>query len=301
MATKPKDRYASCRALADDIERWAADEPVSAWREPVSRRLLRLLTRHRTGVTAAGAAVLVALAGTGAVLAVRTRANADLKLANSALASANQKVTRSNADLQAANERKQARFGLALEAIKTFHTGVSRDILLKEKAFEGLRKRLLASAADFYGKPDAPGSERLDLLRGLLDLGGAHQRIGELEPARAAFEESLKLVDQLPSKIDSKSARVLLGRCHWNLAAVEIEASHPDRAIAAEMKASMIQQQLVDEYPKDLPPMVDLVNTDLSTGYNVLNIVSWGQKGVPKAADARNARPFACLMTSVPP
>ena len=28
MATKPEDRYASCRALADDVERWMADEPV---------------------------------------------------------------------------------------------------------------------------------------------------------------------------------------------------------------------------------------------------------------------------------
>ena len=30
MALKPEDRYATCRALADDVERWAADEPVSA-------------------------------------------------------------------------------------------------------------------------------------------------------------------------------------------------------------------------------------------------------------------------------
>ena len=40
MATKPEDRYGSCRALADDIERWMADEPVTAWTEPRTRRLL---------------------------------------------------------------------------------------------------------------------------------------------------------------------------------------------------------------------------------------------------------------------
>ncbi len=34
MALKPEDRYLSCRALAEDIERWMADEPVTAWREP---------------------------------------------------------------------------------------------------------------------------------------------------------------------------------------------------------------------------------------------------------------------------
>ena len=32
--SKPEDRYASCRALAEDVERWMADEPVTAWPEP---------------------------------------------------------------------------------------------------------------------------------------------------------------------------------------------------------------------------------------------------------------------------
>ena len=82
MALKPEDRYASPKALADDIERWMADEPVTAWREPWARRARRWARRNRTAVTAAGAAVLVALVGTAAVLAVQTRANANLKAAN---------------------------------------------------------------------------------------------------------------------------------------------------------------------------------------------------------------------------
>ena len=41
MAHKPDDRYASPKALAEDIERWMADEPVSGWREPWSRRARR--------------------------------------------------------------------------------------------------------------------------------------------------------------------------------------------------------------------------------------------------------------------
>ena len=46
----------------------------------------------------------------------------------------------------------QARYDLAVEAIKTFHTGVSEDFLLKEDQFKELRDRLLKSATDFYGK-----------------------------------------------------------------------------------------------------------------------------------------------------
>ena len=35
MALEPEDRYQSPRGLAEDIERWLADEPVTAWREPI--------------------------------------------------------------------------------------------------------------------------------------------------------------------------------------------------------------------------------------------------------------------------
>ena len=79
MATKPEDRYASCRALADDVERWMADEPVTAWAEPWTRKLLRWLTRHRTGVTGAAAAVLAGVVGLSAVLAVQASANVRLQ------------------------------------------------------------------------------------------------------------------------------------------------------------------------------------------------------------------------------
>ena len=82
------------KALADDIERWMADEAVVAWKEPWSRKLVRWLTRHRTGVTAAAAAMLMAVAGLGAVSAVQARANGELKRANDALSSANAESSR---------------------------------------------------------------------------------------------------------------------------------------------------------------------------------------------------------------
>ena len=41
MHVDPAQRYASARALADDIEHWLAEEPVSAWPEPVTVRLAR--------------------------------------------------------------------------------------------------------------------------------------------------------------------------------------------------------------------------------------------------------------------
>ena len=57
----------------------------------------------------------------------------------------------------------QARYDLAVEAIKTFHTGVSEDFLLKEEKFKELRNRLLKSASDFYGKLGALLGKETDL------------------------------------------------------------------------------------------------------------------------------------------
>jgi eukaryotic-like serine/threonine-protein kinase len=70
MALEPEGRYASAQALAADIERWLADEPVTAWREPLRVRGWRWVRRHKPLVSAAGAllATVLAAAATGLVL-----------------------------------------------------------------------------------------------------------------------------------------------------------------------------------------------------------------------------------------
>ena len=41
LANRPEDRYPTARALAEDVERWLADEPVTARREPLAQRARR--------------------------------------------------------------------------------------------------------------------------------------------------------------------------------------------------------------------------------------------------------------------
>jgi tetratricopeptide (TPR) repeat protein/tRNA A-37 threonylcarbamoyl transferase component Bud32 len=63
MALRPEGRYPNCRALADDIERWLADEPVSAWREPWGAQVGRWGRRHRSLVATAMAILVTATVG----------------------------------------------------------------------------------------------------------------------------------------------------------------------------------------------------------------------------------------------
>jgi serine/threonine-protein kinase len=59
MALRPEDRYDSSRAVAEEIERWMADEPVSAYRERLIERAWRWTRRHRTAVLLAAEALLL--------------------------------------------------------------------------------------------------------------------------------------------------------------------------------------------------------------------------------------------------
>ena len=148
MALRPVDRYRGAGDLARDVERWEADEPVSAWREPFAARVLRWTRRHRTAVTAASAAAMVWLVGLAVVLAVETRANRDLSAKNDELARS--------------NTRSEDRFGLALEAIQSFRAGVTEGEMDEQKEVRGLRDRLLRSSAGFHErlKRTSPGSVR---------------------------------------------------------------------------------------------------------------------------------------------
>jgi serine/threonine protein kinase/tetratricopeptide (TPR) repeat protein len=74
MAFRSADRYESARALADDLRHWTAGEPVSAWREPPSRRMRRWARSHRTAVTAAAIGVFVALAASIIIAAIQGQA-----------------------------------------------------------------------------------------------------------------------------------------------------------------------------------------------------------------------------------
>jgi eukaryotic-like serine/threonine-protein kinase len=215
MALEPRDRYASPRVLVEDIESWMADEPVTAWREPWTRRVLRWLTRHRTGVTAAAAAVLVGVVGLCTVLTVQSAANAELKRSNTELATANQKVTQANTDLRDANEREIQRFDLALEAIKLFHSNVTEDLLLKEKQFQGLRSKLLKGAADFYGKLEralqgqGDSLSRAALGRAYFEMGRLTSEIGTYAAAVAEHRKGLAVRRELAERPGADAETVL--------------------------------------------------------------------------------------------
>jgi WD40 repeat protein len=106
MALRPEERYASPRALADDLEHWLADEPAAVYREPLTTRLRRWGRRHSTAAVGIGVLLVTALAA----LSIST------VLISSEQARTRQQFIRAEANLAAAQEQRQRADDKAREA-----------------------------------------------------------------------------------------------------------------------------------------------------------------------------------------
>jgi eukaryotic-like serine/threonine-protein kinase len=215
----PARRYSTALALAEDLLRWLAGEAVSARPEPLTERTRRWMRRRRTAVTAAAVATLMALIGLAGVLAVQVRANRDLT---------------------AANASERAQFDLAMEAIKSFHTGVSEDLLLKEPHFQGLRARLLYGAREFFGKLEALLKDKKDrrsrraMGQAYDELAALTDKIGSKSEAMELYRRGLALRRDLASDAPADAvARAEIGRSLLAVGTLQYQTGRADLAMAA--------------------------------------------------------------------
>ena len=104
MATDMADRYTSPQLLADDVERYLADESVLARTEPVTVRIGRWIRKHPKSVTALIATVLVGLSSAAINAVVVSQKNQQVSQKNQQLEVTNAKLDTSNLQLAGANQ-----------------------------------------------------------------------------------------------------------------------------------------------------------------------------------------------------
>jgi tetratricopeptide (TPR) repeat protein/tRNA A-37 threonylcarbamoyl transferase component Bud32 len=256
MATDPARRYESPRKLTDDIEHWLADEPVSAWPDPLAERVRRWMRRQRTLVTAAAAALVAATIGLAAVLVVQARANGALNKANGQLAESVRREQKANDDLAAAAAQIQARFDLALEAIKTFHTGVAEDALLKNDNLQPVRDRLLKGAAEFYKRLEGQLSGQSDrgsrraLGQAYSQMAWLARKLGARDQAIASDRQALAVRRGLAEGADvDGEAKYEVGTSLIDLGDVLQESGRTDEARASYEEARTLLEDLTRVHP----------------------------------------------------
>ncbi len=195
MDRQPERRYASPLALADEVERWLADEPTSVLPYSWTERLARWLRRHRSATTAAMlvlATIAVAATVTTAVVSLSREAE------RHAMASA------------------ESRADLALQAVQKFREAIRDNLDLRNRPdLGGLRKALLAEPLKFFqqlrdeleASRDNSPAMMLKLGRANVDLAALFDEIDSKPKAILAFEQGVATLVPLADSTQSPGVR----------------------------------------------------------------------------------------------
>ncbi len=145
MATRPEDRYESPGRLAEDVERYLADESVSACRESTLVHARRWVRRHPAIAASTAAVILLSVVGLGLFSSILGSKNAELANLVESLRDAN------NREIEArllAEKNEQTAQAQSLLAYSTLSNLVG-DLQLGLRNVSGtgdLRKRILEAS-----------------------------------------------------------------------------------------------------------------------------------------------------------
>jgi serine/threonine protein kinase/tetratricopeptide (TPR) repeat protein len=262
-------RYESASALARDIERHLADEPVEACPPSAGYRLRKFLRRYRGPVLAVSLIVLLLVMGivgtTIGLLWALAEERQALKERDDKDESRRQAVASAEAEAQARRQARQALNAMTDEVVEDL---LKRQVQLTDQHRQFLNMVLASYEAFAAGKRDDPeGIEsRAD---GYFRVGKVRQALGELKDAEAAYQEALPLWRQLVHDVpDHPEYGQRLVLTLNNLALLQRDTGRPKEAEAALLEALPLAKDLAARYPEQ-PDLRQL----LPLGYNNLGMV----------------------------
>jgi eukaryotic-like serine/threonine-protein kinase len=247
MALKPEERYATARELGADVEKWLADEIVTAWLEPFTARARRWMRRHRALVASSGAALLVALLASITGLFVLAAAEQRER----GLRETAQEKEQDAREQQAKAEVSQQQ---SLDALKGMtDDGIEKLIGSKpalgpqEKAFvENALKRWQTFAAE-QGEGQRARAFRAE---GVIRVAHLRLKLGQKEEARVGFLEAINQFERLAAEFPAvPQFRQNLTVGHNSLGNLLRDLGRLPEAEAAFRQAFAIGDKLAAEFP----------------------------------------------------
>jgi serine/threonine-protein kinase len=256
MAARPEQRYLTPRALAEDLAKWLADEPVSAYRQGYSARLARWARRHRAGVQAATVALVViaVLATTAAVRIDQARRGEQAALV---------RVTSSLAAERAAKAEAEANLTLAHRAVDDYFTKISENSLLKRqdaaevRDLRPLRKELLEVALEYYNRlitrRSSDPSLRSEQAAAYTRVGRINGEIGSKDAALEAYRHALAIRTDLAA-LDPDNNALARERAASGIPVAEMltDIGRAAEALAEYTRSQELLERLVDANPSDV-------------------------------------------------
>ncbi len=230
LAKRPADRYAGAADLAADLERWLADEPVTAWQEPLSLRLRRWGRRHRLFVTSGGVALLVAVPILIAGILLLNQSEQRERHAR-------QQAEEAERLERQAREQAEASHRRALRAADAMTDELARGI----RPILGTERPTVVAIVDRANRiyeellaDPSPSREAVESQARTLGLFAELQReTGQTSKARRAAETSLGFYDRLlAANPDDKALRIAKAKAVYRRAWILLDQGHDDESVA---------------------------------------------------------------------
>lgn len=191
-----RHRYQDARDLAEDVQRFLADESISVLRESKVQKIGRWLRRHRAWAQSiATAIILISVISITSAIVVNSAKNREA----------------------AAKTEAVAHFQQARRTIDESLIEIS-DVLEEYPAVETVRINLLKKAAKEYETLAEQSSEQpdlqLEMSRSLVRLGKVRQLLQDFENSVKAYEKALSVLEPIAEAgADNVELQLEIGRC----------------------------------------------------------------------------------------
>ena len=263
----PAERYANAAALADDVRRWLAHEPIAARPDSAAYRLAKFVRRHRLGVAAGGVAGLALATGIVVVMwearateRQRVQAEGLIEFMLGDLRKKLEPVGRLDV-LDVVGEKALAYYatqptdqqdpdslGRRARALHLMGEVADKRGRLDEA------RRMFAEAADstaeLLARSPKDGQRLFDHAQSVYWAGLIAMRMGQLDAARAQWEHYLALAIALrqlaPDNVDWQSEEAF---AQQNLGVLQLRSGQVAAALASFQATEVVWQRLVEQQP----------------------------------------------------
>ena len=237
LRKEPDRRYPSAAAMADDLERWLAGEPISARPMRNIERVARWVRREPLSA-GLGAAVLL-LAASGVI----------------GLVASNRMIARERDEARAQRRIAQERSRQARRAVDDMYTRVAERWLYDQPMLTGVHREFLEKALRFYeslADDDGDPSIEVDRARALGRMAWIRLRLGRPDRDLELLDRPVRLLKALcsrePNRLDYLEE---LGDAYSNLGAVLSEQRLWEPANLAIEGAADAYAELVQRRPTE--------------------------------------------------
>ncbi|MEZ6138134.1 MAG: serine/threonine-protein kinase [Pirellulaceae bacterium] len=193
MQRNPDRRYASAKALAEDVELWLADEPISVYNDPVSVRLGRFVRRNRAAVTSAGIFGMLLLAAAIIFATIVSQKNRQLA---DAIETSENNFAQAEQQRRLAEVNSETARGITMDVVE-----IAERQLSSFSGQEGFREQMMDRAYSLLTGMRAQEPEATDLAWELAKVsrlsGNVKLKLRKMDDARSRLEQSIELQQAL--------------------------------------------------------------------------------------------------------